>query len=123
MVSMLRYFARNAAERCLCVDELGMKRPVGGGSSVWVGAGAVREAALEVVRTATPELALKCMHKLRPLLRPSSGVFTAEAVEELVMRLQSACAHDCAAAQLPPGQEAALRQDLLTACVLLSAPE
>lgn len=76
-----------------------------------------------VSRSARPELALQCMHKLRPLLAPGRGVFTAENVEELVMRLQRACAHDCATAQLSAAQEAGLRQDLLTACVLLGATE
>lgn len=90
----------------------------------WSGcAGAVRDAAMAVIRSASPELALQCMHKLRPLLAPGRGVFTVENVEELMMRLQRACAHDCATAPLPPAHEAGLRQDLLRACVLLGATD
>lgn len=85
------------------------------------GAGAVRQAAMAVAAQAPADLALHCMHKLRPMLRHGSGVFTAENIEELVMRLQSACTHDRASVQLDPSDESALRQDLLTASVLISA--
>lgn len=76
---------------------------------------------MAVVAGAPSALALQCMNKLRPLLSPDSGVFTEENVEELVLRLQSASTHDGAAVQLPPAEEAALRHDLLTAAVLISA--
>eukprot|EP00892_Ulva_mutabilis_P002293 jgi/Ulvmu1/12064/UM083_0077.1 len=82
---------------------------------------AVRQAAMAVITRAPPPLALQCMHKLRPMLRGSGGMFTAENLEELVMRLQGLCAHDGPAAQLAPADEAALRHDLLTASVLISA--
>lgn len=84
-------------------------------------AGAVQQATCRLLARCPGDITLRTLHKLRPLMLPEQEIFDSGDLHLFVQWMHDACMHGGQDAQLQAAEEEALRTELLTACVLMTA--